>query len=365
MRVPGPRRSSPIVRWAIAYVRPHGRAVALLAALSLAEVALRALGPWPLKAVIDGLIAPAPSIRLILAIVGAGVLLQITHQLVLLLHTRVQARLAQRMVFNLRSRLYEHLQYLSLAHHAETSTADSVVRLDADAGCLEHLLLKGIFPTVFSGLTLIVMFGILFKLDASLAALSMVVVPFLYLSLRQYMKSAISGADEARRLESALVARAYESLLAIRLVKTFAREDYEIGRYQGAAVRANDARMVVTRQESLFGFLVGALTVAGSALVLGLGGVHVVEGRISVGTLLLIMAYLGFVYGPLSAIATTTGSLQSALAGARRVREVFELTRETDERTAINPPPLSGEVTFDNVGFAYPGGRQTLAGISF
>src|SRR4051794_38855513 len=212
MRVPGPRRSSPIVRWAIAYVRPHGRAVALLAALSLAEVALRALGPWPLKAVIDRLIAPAPSIRLILAIVGAGVLLQIAHQLVLLAHTRVQARLAQRMVFNLRSRLYEHLQYLSLAHHAETSTADAVVRLDADAGCIEHLLLRGIFPMVFSALTLVVMFGILLRLDAPVAVMSMLVVPFLYGSLRGYMNRALSRADEARHLESAVVARAFESL---------------------------------------------------------------------------------------------------------------------------------------------------------
>jgi ABC-type multidrug transport system fused ATPase/permease subunit len=288
-----PGRSWTTVRWALAYVRPHRRRVAMLAALSFAEVALRAAGPWPLKAIVDRLVQAHPQTSIILLIVGIGVLLQGAHQAVLLVHTRVQARLAQRLVFNLRSRLYEHLQYLSLAHHTETSTADAVVRLDADAGCIEHLLLKGVFPTAFSLLTLLVMFAILLRLDASLAVLSMLVVPFLYLSLRHYMKRAASRADEARRLESAVVARAYESLSSIRLVKTFAREDFEIRRYEGAAAQANDARMVVTRQESLFAFLVGALTVVGSALVLALGGLQVVDGLFWVGTLVLFLAYLG------------------------------------------------------------------------
>lgn len=357
--------SNPTLRWTLAYIRPHRSRMAGLAALSLAEIGLRAVAPWPLKAAVDLIVAPHPRAAILLAIVGAGFLLQLSHQFVLLLHTRVQARLAQRMVFNLRSRLFEHLQYLSLSHHTTTSTADAVYRLDADAGCLEHLLLKGIFPTIFSGLTLVVMFAILVKLDAPLALLSMVVVPLLYLSMRSYMGRMRSRAEEAKTLESAVVARLYESLSAIRLVKTFAREDYEVDRFEGAATQANQARMVVTRQESWFAFLVGALTVAGTFAVLGLGGLHVMEGRLTVGTLLVIMAYLGFVYGPLSAIATTAGSLQTALASARRVMDVFELTRETDEQNAIVPGRLRGEVTFESVTFTYGPGRPVLNDVSF
>jgi ABC-type multidrug transport system fused ATPase/permease subunit len=355
----------PTLRWTLAYIRPHRRRIAGLAVLSLAEIALRAVAPWPLKAVVDRVVAPHPRPAVLMAIVAAGFLLQLSHQLVLLLHTRVQARLAQRMVFNLRSRLFEHLQYLSLSHHTKTSTADAVYRLDADAGCLEHLLLKGIFPAIFSALTLFVMFAILVRLDAALALLSMVAVPVLYLSLRSYMGRVRSRAEEAKTLESAVVARVYESLSAIQLVKTFAREQYEVDRFEGAATRASHARMMVTRHESLFGFLVGALTVGGTFSVLGLGALHVVEGRLCVGTLLVILAYLGFVYGPLSAIATTTGSLQNALASARRVMEVFELTRETDDHHAIVPGRLRGEVTFESVSFSYGPWRPVLNNVSF
>ena len=120
-------------------------------------------------------------------------------------------------------------------------------------------------------------------------------------------------------LESAVITRLYESLSTIRLVKMFAREEHEVGRFHGVARAAIDERLAVTDQESLFGFLVGSITIGGASLILGVGAVHVLHGTLTVGTLLVVMSYLGFVYGPLSAIATTTGSLHHALASARRV----------------------------------------------
>jgi len=368
------------VRWTLAFFRPYRGRVAFLGSLSLAEIALRACAPWPLKAIVDHLVGgqatslpvlsrlegPDHRVALLLSIVGAGFVLQLGHELVLLAHTRVQARLAQRMVFDLRSRLFSHLQYLSLTHHTKHSAADAAYRLDADAGCLENLLLRGIFPSVFSALTLIVMFGILLRLDAALAVISMIVVPFLYLTLRLYMRRMEPQADRAKTLESNVVARVYESFSSIRLVKTFAREDYEVARFNGAAAAANEARMGVTRHESTFSFLIGLTTLAGSMLVLAIGGLHVLDGRLTLGTLLVIVAYLGFVYGPMSAIATTTGSLHGALASARRVREVLALTPEAaDEAGTIEPKRFRGEVRFEDVTFAYGPGRPVLHHVSF
>ena len=110
--------------------------------MSLGEIALRAASPWPFKAIVDLLVSRGGASRPVawlFAIAGIGLALQLTHQVVLLLHTRLQARLAQDMVFQLRGQLFEHFQYLSLSHHSNASTADAAYRLDADAGCLEHL----------------------------------------------------------------------------------------------------------------------------------------------------------------------------------------------------------------------------------
>jgi ATP-binding cassette, subfamily B, bacterial len=364
-----PRSSVQTTRWTLSYFRPYRRAVALLGSLSLAEIALRAMAPWPMKAIIDHLGGANRRAAYLIAIVAAGLALQVGHQLVMLVHTRLQARLAQQMVFDLRSRLFSHFQYLSLSNHTKHPTADAVYRLDADAGCLENLLLRGIFPSVFSAITLVVMFAILVRLDWALACISMGVVPLLFVSLRYHMKHMRPQAEEAKALESRVVARVYESFSAIRLVKTFAREEYEVGRFQGAANEANRARLTVTWQESRFSFLVSAITIVGASLVLAIGGLHVIEGRLTLGTLMVVVTYLGYVYGPLSAIATTTGSLHSALASAERVREVLAMSSEAVEEQGaterIAPKRLRGEVTFENVSFAYGRGRPVLERVSF
>lgn len=340
----------------------------MLGGLSIAEVALRVLAPWPLKSIVDRLVSSRASVQAttIVGIAGIGLLIQLTHQIVLLFHTRLQTRLGQRIVFDTQSKLFAKLQHLSLRHHDSVTTAETVYRVNSDAASLEQLMLRSLFPMVFSVLTLASMLIVLIRLEATLALLSMVVVPVLYLGLRIHMRRVENRADRAKQCESALMGRTLESLAAIRTVKAFVREDYELTRFNRAALRAMRARFSVTRLDSLFSFLVGTVTVAGTSAVLALGAVYVSQGRISVGTLLVIMAYLGFVYGPLSAIATTAGSLQHSFASLRRVRELLELPQETDRTpTQIDPGPLRGAVVFDRVSFAYGNGAHVLQDISF
>jgi ABC-type multidrug transport system fused ATPase/permease subunit len=240
-----------------------------------------------------------------------------------------------------------------------------VYRLEADATCIEHLLLKGVFPVAFSALTLVVMFAVLATLDATLAALSASIAPLLYLAMRLQVRHMRGRADRTKQLESRMVERAYESFSTIRLVKGYAREPHELGRFRGAATAAMEARLALTDQESFYSLLISAVSVLGGIAVLGVGGLHVLDGSITIGTLLVVMAYLGYVYGPMTAIAHTSGSIQQALASARRVRETLALPAERDQPGAIAPGRLAGRVRFDRVGFEYVAGEPTLVDISF
>jgi ABC-type multidrug transport system fused ATPase/permease subunit len=281
-------------------------------------------------------------------------------------HSRLQAGTGHRMVRDLRERLFAHVQALSLSQHARTPIGDALYRLEADACCLEHLVMRGIFPIVFSALTLVAMFAILAGIDLQLAFVSLAVVPFLFVWLKFYTRRMQPKARQAKELESAMVQRLHESLASIRLVKSYAREDYEQGRFSTAAARALTARIAMTKQESLFAAVVTSLTVLGTSLVILVGGLSVLHGRISLGTLLLLIAYLGFVYGPLCGIANTAGALQQAVASARRVRETFDLTIEPiDAPGAINADRFRGEVEFDRVSFEYDSGRPVLREVSF
>ena len=118
--------------------------------------------------------------------------------------------------------------------------------------------------------------------------------------------------------------------------------------------------------ESLFSVAVTAITFAGTALVFIVGGLHVLNGTLTLGSLLVVIAYLAAVYGPLSAIAHSTGLLQQAVASARRVREIFALTPEdVDAHDGIDASGVAGHIRFDAVSFAYDDQRDVLDSISF
>src|ERR1043166_8411248 len=152
----------------------------------------------------------------------------------------------------------------------------------------------------------------------------------------------------------------------MRLVKSFAREQHELERYRGAGEKAMNARIAITWQQSLFSVVVSTITVVGTALVVVVGGRFVMTGTLSIGDLYIVINYLGAVYGPLSAIAHTTGQLQGALAGAKRVRAMFALVPETiDAPDAIDADAINGHVVFDGVGFTYPDGKEVLRDIAF
>jgi ATP-binding cassette, subfamily B, bacterial len=370
-----------VFAWSLSFLRDYKGRVAGIAGLAILEIGLAALAPWPLKAVVDNVLggralpgtidtllrplAGTSAAALLIVIVVAGLVLQLGHEVVRMLHTQLQVDTGQRVVYTLRERLLAHMQALPLRHHVLSRTADSVYRLDADAYCVNDLIIGGVFPLAAALLNLVVMFAILLWVDASLGLLSLAVVPFLYISLRHYARTMSDRAEQVKAQESSLVERAFEILSSIAAVKSFSRERHEQRRFAAIGAETMLARLRLTWQESLFSVWVTGITLAGTALVLTVGGLHVLDGRLTIGSLLVVVAYLAAVYNPLSSIAHTTGGLQAAIVSARRVREILTLTPEPlEDRDAIDASAIAGHVRFENVSFAYDD-RVILRDISF
>jgi ABC-type multidrug transport system fused ATPase/permease subunit len=373
--------------WMLQYLRPYRRKVAVLSVLLVSEIVLGALQPWPLAIVIDYVLTPAalggktfparlqPLIAtlthhsqfvLLVAVVVAGVVLNVVNQLVSAYGTQVQVDTGQRMVYDLRGKLFEHLTALGLNHHITTSTADAVYRVDVDAYAIENLVMSGLFPLATSTIALAVMFGWLFYMNVTIALLSLTVVPFLFFCLRFYTKTLVNREERVKELEAKLLGRLYETFGAIKLVKSFAREPHELDRYRTNGVSTMDARIAITWQQSLFSVVVSTITILGTALVVIVGGNYVMTGRLTIGQLTVVISYLAAVYGPLSAIAHTTGQLQGALAGTKRVRAMFALVPETiDAPGAVDAVDIKGDIRVEDVGFTYPNGARVLHDISF
>ena len=378
----GSQPQQPLLPWTMSFLRPYKAKVVLLVVLLASEIGLGALQPWPLAIVIDYLtkrLSAFPAwlqpwiarvgtseIAILTLLVVAGVVLQVVNQFVSAYGTQVQVDTGQRMVYDLRYRLFEHLTALGLHHHITTSTADAVYRVDVDAYAIENLVMSGIFPLATSIVSLTVMFTILLKMNVTIALLSLTVVPFMYFCLRYYTSTLVNREERVKELESKLLERLYETFGAMRLVKSFAREKHELERYAGAGETTMKARIAITWQQSMFSVVVSTITILGTALIVVVGGKFVLDQKLTVGDLYVVINYIGAVYGPLSQIAHTTGQLQGALAGAKRVRAMFSLAPETvDAPDAIDATGIQGRVVFNDVGFTYPTGNTVLHDIDF
>jgi len=371
-----------VVTWTLGFLRPYRRPAAAILALSIVEVGLAALAPWPLKVIVDyvlsglplpeGLAAITPAaiagsaVALLIVVVLAGLFIQVVSEVIRMIHTQMQVQVAQRVVYTLREELLAHLQALPLRHHVLTPTADSVYRLDADAHCVDDLIIGGVFPLLLAALNLAVMFVVLLYVNVTLALLSLVVAPFLFVCLRFYSRTMVDRAERVKALESTLIERAFETLSSVAAVKSFTRERHELARFSRTGDDTMQARLALTWQESLFSVVVTTITLAGTALVLIVGGQQVLAGTLTLGSLLVVIAYLAAVYDPLSAIAHASGSLQSAVASARRVRAIFDLTPEVlDDPDGLDATHIAGRIEFDDVSFAYRESEPVLDSVSF
>ncbi|MEE8130276.1 MAG: ABC transporter transmembrane domain-containing protein, partial [Vicinamibacterales bacterium] len=214
-----------MVAWTLSFLRPYRVRVVAILALSLGEIMLAALAPWSLKVLIDNVLGEHPlptpvaalipsalterTVALLVAVVVAGLVVQLGGELARMIHTQLQMDMAQRIVYTLRARLLTHLQSLPLSHHVANPTADAVYRLDADAYCIDDLVIGGVFPLTLAAANLGIMFSVLVYLDPALALLSLVVAPFLYLSLRTYSRTMTDRAERVKTLESRVIERAF------------------------------------------------------------------------------------------------------------------------------------------------------------
>lgn len=349
----------------------------------IVEILVGLLVPWPVKILVDNVLGDAAlpawagglaetislgqgKTGLLIAVCIAGLLIGLLSELVSLGHTQLQVNIGQRMVLDLQRRLFAHLQKLSLRYHQITGTGDAIYRLDSDAFCVDSIIMSGFFPLASSLLTLALMFAILFRLDPLLALLSLAVVPLLFVVIHRYSTRLSDRAERVKEMESGIFNLVHEVFSSIKLVKAFSREHYEQGRFLDQGRTALRARLNVTLQESLFSVTISGLTYVGTAVVLGVGGWHVLQGRLTIGELLVVVAYLGSVYGPLSSISHTIGNLQGSMASARRVYETLHLEPEINDLAgAVEAPRLRGHVRFNQVSFAYVAARPVLKDINF
>jgi ATP-binding cassette subfamily B protein/subfamily B ATP-binding cassette protein MsbA len=364
------------------YARPQAAGLLAVLILGLAGVAADALKPWPMKLVVDTVLAGGalPGAAAWLGgLPGAGspvgLLGWLTAGTVLLFLARWGARaweaylkvgIGARLLYGLGGELFDHLQRMSLRFHGRRPTGDLVKRVTTDTGCLRELVIDVVLP-LFSALgSLIFMFTIMWRMDRELALVAVAVAPLLSFAMWRFAGPMQSRNYEQMEAQGDLMAHAERTLVALPVVRAFARERHESSRFE-ERFRRNDrayVRLLTTKLGFKFG--TGAVTALGTTVVLALGGLHVMQGKLTVGGLLVFTAYLASLYAPIETLAYLTASYASAAAGARRVFEVL------DQEDCIHDAPDARHVPrrrggvhlrMEGVVTGYEPGRPVLHGI--
>ncbi len=371
-----PRYSSKILR----YLRPYWGLAVVAIALILLGAAVGLLGPWPLKVLVDHALGDLPAPRWLTAVLGplaqdriallvfaalAGLALTIIENVVNVVNNYVTTRLDQRMVLDFRSDLFEHAQRLSLTYHDQRRTGDFMSRINFCAGSVGRITVA-IPPLAQSLITLVGMFWIAYSMNATLALLSMTVAPFIYYSVGFYTRHMETRVRAVRMMEGESLSIVHEAMSMLRVIIAFGREGYEHRRFREQGETAVEARVKLTVQQTLFSLVVNTITAAGSALVLGYGAYQVLQGRLTVGQLLIIMAYIASVYKPLQTISGTVTSLQEQAINLKMACELQEQEPDIqDAPDAVTVDRARGQVTFEGVSFSYKARVDTLKDISF
>jgi len=221
-------------------------------------------------------------------------------------------------------------------------------------------------PLVQSVLTLLGMFWITFLIDPKLALLSLTVVPFLYYSVHYYVKHIQQRLLEVKGMEGESLSIIHEAVSMLRVIVAFGREDHEYRRFRDQGERTIDARIKLTVRQTLFSLAVNTITAAGTTLVLGYGAYHDLQGHLTVGELLVVMAYIAAIYKPLETISTTIGSLQEVFMALRVALDLLDTQPEIQDLPgAVALKRAWGRITFEEVHFNYDNRVATLKNISF
>jgi len=359
-----------IYRRVLRYYRPFLGQTIFGLFLSLIGIGLNLLKPWPFKVIVDDFLRAGPAIRsdwriwiplLCLALVAIQVLWGIINWITNYLFVKIGLQA----LLKLRTDLYSYLQSLSLKYHDARRSSDSSFRVAYDSQSIQTIYNKG-FTNIFgSTLTLIGTFVIMLRLDWQLTLVSLAIVPLIVGTIYIFAHRIRRESTSIQEQESAMLAQAQEGLSSIRMVHAFGREEFEVRQFQQQARQSLQANLRLTLTNVNSALVISTLMVVGTAAMYYVGTLHVLAGRLTLGSLLVFSAYLLMLYQPLESLTYTTWAMEGATAGAKRCFEVLDRQDDVvDSQNAIAISSAQGAIAFNSVSFGYGEDRIVLRDIN-
>jgi ATP-binding cassette subfamily B protein len=384
MRRQTPREQSDLVvlRRLLKQARPYWGYLAAIFVIDMFASPLALLIPLPLMLAVDSVIGSEP-LPWFLELITPGFFtdskestLALIAILVVLFALFAQAQklgswllqtyTGEKLVLAFRARLLRHAQRLSLTYHDTKGTSDSIYRIQYDAPAIQWVVIYGLTPFVTASLILVGMIFVTAQIDWQLALIALAVSPVLFVLTQVFRRRLRGQWRDVKQLEHSALSIIQEVLGALRVVRAYGQEDREYGRFLHRSSEGLWARIRVVIGESAFNLSVGLTIALGTAAVLYVGAIHVQAGILTLGQLLLVMAYLAQLYQPLQTLGQQVTKLQGGLTSAERAYALLdEASDVVDRLDAQALDRAKGAIEFDDVSFSYDGIISVLHNIAF
>jgi subfamily B ATP-binding cassette protein MsbA len=361
----------------IRLLRPHWKLLAVAFVAMLVQSAADLLEPWPLKVVFDYVLGakrmpdwlaewmPGDALAVLNVAAAAVIAIAIIGALSSYTEKYLSTTVAKRVGYELRHMLYHHVQRLSLSFYEQRKTGDMVVRLTSDIDATEDLISSAVLGIALNLLTLLGMMAVMFYLDWRFSLIGLSVAPFLFVIVYRLTRGIKNATRAVKRKESELASVVQESIASVRVVKAFAREDFEEKRLDQQSQESVALSLRARSMKARLPPLVDILVAVGTCLVLWFGVRLVLEGRLTSGALLVFILYLGKMYKPMKDLAKTADTWSKAAVGFERIGEILNIERQVRDRPGARPaPPLEGRIEFAHVRFGYHPDRAVLEDVS-
>ena len=335
--------------------------------------------PLPLKIAVDS-IAGASSLPKFLQPLfphltqGQGLLLAVGLMLTtaLLINLQglcsgwLQTYTGEKLVWDFRAQLLDHVQRLPMSFHDRNGTLDSAYRIQHDAPAIQYVVIQGLVPMSTAIATLAIMLYVCMRLDLQVSLIALSISVPLFLITRACNRLIRSRSVVVKELDSSALGVVQEVLGSIRVVKAFGQETREYERFVRHSQKRQSRQVKLAFIQGLFNLSIGLVIAGGGAAALYVGVRHVIMGKLTVGDLLILIAYVAQLYEPLRLVSTKITELHGWAASLERALMLLDETPEISEVT--NPLPLvraRGHFEFRNVSFQYQQGQRGLRNISF
>ena len=393
---------------ALRYFRLDGWRLVLVFLLMVASVGLNVLKPWPLAIIVDSVLGDKPGPAwlmqapseeradslaqqdyklMALGLLAAGIfVLHLGQGSLAAVQNFLSIKIGLRGLTRVRNEIFGRLQSLSLKFHQGTTPGDLIYRASWDTYAFQTLFQQGLITFATAVLSLVLMVSVMAQLNGRLTLLALALVPLLIGVIKSFGRKMSERAVAAQQADSKVTSLVQQSIAAMPLIQSYTREEQEKSAFGERVVEAEGKRISQHGSELLYWFAITTVFGIGTAALTWLGANQVLQGKLTVGELLVFISYLALLYDPLNQLSHVGATVSGASAGVRRVFEILDANEEIKEAPdakglvrasnsggesnpgragRVEPLVVRGALSFESVSFSYGEEREVLSEISF